>query len=493
MNGLFLRLHFVLVYLSLLTFSGCNFFDEKPRDNPNDGSFEFNKINLETNIENNATNINSPIILSWSADDKQINLNNPRLFLETDKKQTLNVWSIDESSTSGQVTVDFNDFVSDDLTYVRFFMEQTLGYRSHRDSLENLIVVYEPSMVPIFSPIKLNDFSKTSITLSVELIEKGNKNLEEFGICFGMTTNPDINNNYIYVDASIDNIITSSYNDLSVGTKYYARVAYKIDGEYYYTSSQEFVTASADIPSLSIVKIDQITSNEARLSSSISDDGGAEISQKGFCISTSQDPDLDDIVITSSSSGTSFESNVSELNFETKYYVRSYAINQSGVGYSQNYDFTTAGLSLVATNSCDQLGGSGLSDFEAKCQYWSGTEYKWTDWVVYPNGYIGNCLKATSPRTFPRGGYVKFTRNFNKPSKIKIWVKSSEAGAFNIMPKLTIDGNSYADPVIVAGSNRDWMQIETSLIPSGNHEVKFDFGLRSTSYDYRFDEIQFWE
>tara|TARA_B100001063_G_C16763876_1_gene557520 strand:- start:90 stop:1568 length:1479 start_codon:yes stop_codon:yes gene_type:complete len=492
MKKIILISYTVLNYFLLITFISCNLFDEKPRKNQNDNLFEFNKVKLKTNLDKNAVDINSSLIVSWSADNNK-NLNNPRLFLETNDNKILNVWQIEESKLNYQVTVDFNNFITEDITYVRFFMQQSLGNRLHKDSLDELIVVYNPLATPIFSPIKLENSSKESLTLSVELIEKGEKELEEFGICFGVANNPDITNTYVSINPITSNVFNYNFENLYPGKIYYARLAYKISGQYYYGISQEFITISPDIPRLSNVSIDQVTSNQARLSSSIIDDGGGEISQKGFCISTSQNPDLDDIVIVSSSSGASFESNVLELNFETKYYIRSYAINQSGVGYSQNHDFTTAGLSLVATISCDQLGGDGLFDFEAKCQYWSGTEYKWTDWVVYQDGYNGNCLRAISPRTFPRGGYVKFARNFNKPSKIKIWVKSSDAGALNIMPKFTVDDNIYADPIIVDGNNRDWMQIETPLIPLGNHEVKFDFGLRSTSYDYRFDEIQFWE
>ena len=64
-------------------------------------------------------------------------------------------------------------------------------------------------------------------------------------------------------------------------------------------------------------------------------DGGENITESGICWSLTSSPDINDNKVKSESNSNKFSCILKDLNPETKYYVRAYAINKKGVGYGQ--------------------------------------------------------------------------------------------------------------------------------------------------------------
>lgn len=90
------------------------------------------------------------------------------------------------------------------------------------------------------------------------------------------------------------------------------------------------------------VPIDNITQTGATFNGNIIDDGGAPVTSRGFCYSTSPNPTIDDSVI-SGGSGTGFYSVlVSGLTINTNYFIREFATNSKGTSYGVLYAFKTA-------------------------------------------------------------------------------------------------------------------------------------------------------
>lgn len=79
-------------------------------------------------------------------------------------------------------------------------------------------------------------------------------------------------------------------------------------------------------------------------SGEVIDDGGAEVTEMGFCWSTAPDPTIDDDVLTVVVQEGAFTGEISGLNSETLYYVRAFAVNAAGVGYSENMEVATLGV-----------------------------------------------------------------------------------------------------------------------------------------------------
>ena len=88
----------------------------------------------------------------------------------------------------------------------------------------------------------------------------------------------------------------------------------------------------AGLATLSVVTYSENIGTSLKVSSAISSNGGLEITEKGFCYSTTEIPTIDDskIVVT----GDDFETTITDLSRNTTYYIRAYAVNSIGISYS---------------------------------------------------------------------------------------------------------------------------------------------------------------
>lgn len=92
---------------------------------------------------------------------------------------------------------------------------------------------------------------------------------------------------------------------------------------------------------LSTIPADSITISTAISGGEITSDGGAEITERGICLSRSIMPSIDD-TITSDGNGTgSYISFFYRLERNTTYYMRAYAVNVAGISYGDQISFTT--------------------------------------------------------------------------------------------------------------------------------------------------------
>ena len=101
------------------------------------------------------------------------------------------------------------------------------------------------------------------------------------------------------------------------------------------------VTKDATIPVLTTNEVSAITKITATSGGSISSDGGATVTERGVCWSTSESTTIADNKTTDGTGAGSFTSAISGLTANTTYYVRAYATNNKGTGYGSAMSFTT--------------------------------------------------------------------------------------------------------------------------------------------------------
>ena len=94
-------------------------------------------------------------------------------------------------------------------------------------------------------------------------------------------------------------------------------------------------------PSVSTSSVSDITQTSARCGGNVTSDGGATVTAKGVCWSTSQNPTINSNKTNEGSGTGSFTSNITGLNHNTTYYVRAYATNSEGTSYGEVKSFTT--------------------------------------------------------------------------------------------------------------------------------------------------------
>ena len=125
-----------------------------------------------------------------------------------------------------------------------------------------------------------------------------------------------------------------------------------------------FGTSSAIPPNVSTKSISDISDNSARSGGEISYDGGAQITQKGVCWSTSINPTLNDSCSDEGSGANEYTSTMSGLSSDTRYYVRAYATNSAGTGYGNQRNFLTQqeGQSYSISGTVTEEDGTPISD-----------------------------------------------------------------------------------------------------------------------------------
>jgi hypothetical protein len=94
-------------------------------------------------------------------------------------------------------------------------------------------------------------------------------------------------------------------------------------------------------PTVSTSNISDITDETAVCGGEVTDDGFGEITARGVCWSKNQNPTIADNITNDGSGLGSFTSDLTGLDAETTYFVRSYATNYAGTAYGEQKSFTT--------------------------------------------------------------------------------------------------------------------------------------------------------
>jgi len=215
--------------------------------------------------------------------------------------------------------------------------------------------------LPSVTTTSISSITQTTATGGGNVTDNGGLTITARGVCWSTSQNPTTTDSKTS-DGTGTGIFTSSITGLTTNTTYYVR-AYATNSVGTAYGIQVSFTASASIPSLSTTIISAITQTTASSGGIISSDGGASVTARGVCWSTSQNPTTTDSK-TSDGTGTgTFSSSITGLSASTTYYVRAYAVNSSGTAYGSQQSFTTSAnvptVSTTAISSITQITASG--------------------------------------------------------------------------------------------------------------------------------------
>ena len=170
----------------------------------------------------------------------------------------------------------------------------------------------------------------------------GGSPVTERGFCWNTSGTPTTDLTTKTAEGSGTGSFGTSLTGLSPNTKYYVR-AYAINSAgTAYSSEISFTTAAISVPVLTTAAVTSIIQTTATSGGSITSNGGASITGRGICWSTSHNPTTADSKTTETPGEGNFTSNMTNLtpNYTT-YYVRAYATNSAGTAYGNEVMFMT--------------------------------------------------------------------------------------------------------------------------------------------------------
>ena len=145
-------------------------------------------------------------------------------------------------------------------------------------------------------------------------------------------------------------------------------------------------------PTVTISAITNITATSATTGGDVTSDGGATVTAKGICYGTNHNPTTSDSKTTSGTGTGSFTSSITGLNPGNTYYIRAYATNSVGTGYSSQLSFTTLALAptLTTTISTSVTSVSAISGGNITNDGGSAVTARGVCWAITQNPTTAN-------------------------------------------------------------------------------------------------------
>ncbi len=215
----------------------------------------------------------------------------------------------------------------------------------------------EVRLEPTLSTAQTLNVTSDSATVVGFVIASGD-GFTERGVCYKTSATPTIDDSkVIYNDT--ENPSATFYvtlSGLSYATKYYARAYATGESGTVYGEEVTFTTLPV-APTVTTTAISEITGNSANGGGNVTVTGGASVTARGVCFSTSENPTVADSKTTDSEGAGEFTSALTGLKGNTKYYVRAYATNSAGTSYGAQVSFTTlVDFAVVTTTAVTEIG-----------------------------------------------------------------------------------------------------------------------------------------
>ena len=248
----------------------------------------------------------------------------------------------------------------------------------------------------------------------------------------------------------------------------------------------DFLSISA--PIVTTNSVTNITQTTAKCGGNVTYDGGASVTARGVCWSTSHNPTINDSHTSNGSGNGCFVSNISNLSNGTTYYVRAYAVNSAGTAYGNEMGFVTTNqygkntYTLVTSESGLESGAQYIlvgfdDDNNAYAMSYQKTNNRHAISITETGGIIvasvaSNPLQENNPYEFTLGSAVGGWTFFDSLSNGFLYAPGGNGNYLRTQSDLTnqgvwsivIDNNGACTVFSIGESERGYLRYNQQSI-----------------------------
>jgi hypothetical protein len=224
--------------------------------------------------------------------------------------------------------------------YVRAYATNIVG-TSYGDEI-SFTTTTSTTALPTVTTTSITSITTTTAASGGNVTADGGAAVTARGICWSTAANPTIALSTKTTDGTGTGIFTSAITGLTAATTYHVR-AYATNsvGTTYGGDSTFTTNPIANLPTLTTTPITDTGATTATSGGNITADGGAPVTARGVCWSTSANPIATGNHTTNGTGTGTFTSVITGLIKNTTYHVRAYATNSFGTAYGNEIIFTT--------------------------------------------------------------------------------------------------------------------------------------------------------
>lgn len=194
--------------------------------------------------------------------------------------------------------------------------------------------------------------TQTSANVTGEVTNEGSSSVTERGFIYGKQG--ESRQDTMYCGSGVGEFPTR-LTGLEPNTTYNCSAFAKNDGGIGTSGKVTFTTRDYNLPMVSTSEVENMGTTTASCGGNVTDDGGAEVTERGVCWATNHSPVVTGSHAMSGSGLGEFTCNMINLVANTTYYVRAYAKNVKGVAYGEEKNFTTLDKPTVSTGAVTNI------------------------------------------------------------------------------------------------------------------------------------------
>lgn len=272
-------------------------------------------------------------------------------------------WSISHNPTTsdhhisvgtgtGIFTIELTDLEPGTSYYVRAYAVNSVG-----TAYSNEMNFTTTANLPTVTTGEVSNITQNSAQGSGYVTDSGGATVTERGLCWSISHNPTVINSHAN-GGSGTGPFNCNMTGLTANTTYFVRAYAKNSAGIAYGEEVSFRTSQNNIsaPTVTTAQVTNIQQNSATGGGNVTNDGGATVTERGICWSTSHNPTTSGNHISNGTGTGNFTCIMNGLTGGTTYFVRAYAINSQGTSYGNETSFTTpAGLPTVTTSQVTNI------------------------------------------------------------------------------------------------------------------------------------------